>query len=101
MAQEHMARGEQGGGVRAVTECEYDVIQCDVCGGSYDAPHQPPKPSTREAQMATLLSWMVHDYHQTGFIRDHVDPNAKGWEVNRDWRICEDSLCVATRDILG
>ncbi len=28
-----------------MTECSYDVIHCDVCGGVYDAPHQPPKPT--------------------------------------------------------
>ena len=41
-----------------MTECEYDVIHCDVCGGTYDAPHQPAKPVLDDGwqQYATDLS---------------------------------------------
>lgn len=46
-----------------------------------------------------LLLEMVGDYHQTGMIRDHVDPSSKSWDVNPDWRICEDILCVAARRV--
>jgi hypothetical protein len=65
---------------------------------------RPPEPDhdRPEARVAEgLLAEMVGDYHQTGSIRDHVDPGAAGWDVNKDWRICEDSLCVATRDVLA
>lgn len=82
-----------------MTECDYDVIHCDVCGGAYDAPHQPPEPDWRAAKAERLLLEMVNDYHQTGLIRDHVDPNAKGWDVNPDWRVCDDMLCRETREL--
>lgn len=82
-------------------ECVYDLIHCDVCDSNYDAPHQPPGPSRREKALEELLREMVIDYHQTGGIRDHVDPNAQGWDVNKDWHICDDVLCEAARDLLG
>lgn len=31
-----------------MSECEYDVIHCEVCDGTYDAPHQPPKPTQEQ-----------------------------------------------------
>ena len=49
------------------------------------------------AMLKALLMEMVGDYHRTGLIRDHVDPSAKGWDVNKDWRICEDELCSDVR----
>jgi hypothetical protein len=52
--------------------------------------------SPTEGTLRSLLAEMVGDYHHTGSIRDHVDPGAKGWEVNKDWRVCDDALCVAT-----
>ena len=84
-----------------MTDCDYDVIHCEVCGGTYDAPHQPTPPTAREVKLEWLLVEMVSDYHQTGLIRDHADPNAKSWEVNKDWRICDDQLCVAARELLA
>lgn len=55
----------------------------------------------RVAELEGLLLEMVGDYHQTGSIRDHVDPGASGWDVNKDWRICEDMLCAAARVLLA
>jgi hypothetical protein len=79
-------------------DCDCSLSRA-IAATEQEAIRRADRPEARVAE--GLLAEMVGDYHQTGSIRDHVDPGAAGWDVNKDWRICEDSLCVATRDVLA
>jgi hypothetical protein len=83
---------------RQYMDCDCSLSRA-IAATEQEAIRRADRPEARVAE--GLLAEMVGDYHQTGSIRDHVDPGAAGWDVNKDWRICEDSLCVATRDVLA
>jgi hypothetical protein len=59
---------------------------------------------SRDAQLAKLrelIGELAHDYHHTGSIRDHADPNDKtGWNV-KGIETCDDVLCREARAALG